>query len=306
MRPLPIKYTLDSLSLTDEDEFGCWWVTQAVRGWRGTPPPRNDRRARSSADGAHRGYPYRDPRILTLTGECKAPTASARAYAERRITDVLTATRELIPVTRIDENEIAETAYVEYDDIYDPIPYNQYRFKWSLQLAAPDPRLFEPDWVSSQSSVVSPGTGGVVSTGLGVVSTSPGVVAGTSAVTSIINEVARRSGPSQIVYELIGPGDTMNVNQINTNSVVTYRGVLGVGESVFINTDNQPAHDVPGCPVKTIPARAVVLNGYSARTALFVSGQWPTLLPGITSTFLLSGVNSDSATLKVHTRGASA
>jgi hypothetical protein len=216
------------------------------------------------------------------------------------------ATRELVPITRTDENQFAELAYVENDDVFEPIPYNKNRFNWSLQLAAPDPRLFEPEWVSSQSFVVSAGTGGVIATGLGVVSTSPGVVAGTPAVNSYINEVGRRSGPSQIVYELIGPGDTMNVNQVDSNSIVTYRGVLGDGESVFINTDDQPAHDVPGCPVKTIPARAVVLNGYSARTALFVSGQWPKLLPGITSTFLLSGVNSGSATLKLHTRGASA
>lgn len=305
IKPLPIKYQLGELPLTDYDSYGVWWVTQAVRGWRGTPPPRNDREARLALDGAHRGYPYRDPRIITLTGQAKAPSVVTREDAERRITDYLMGTRELVPIQRTDVSGRIEVAYVELDEAFDPIPYNQYRFNWSLQLAAPDPRLFGKDWVSAESKLLTEGTGGVVSTGLGVVSTTPGVVAGTTGITSTVTHYGEGTGPSQIVYELVGPGEGLIVNQTDIGSVVTFKGYLAEGQSVFINCDNQPVHEVPGAS-QSIPARAALMNDFNARSAVVVSGGWPVLESGKTGTFVMSGMASADATLIVHVRGASA
>lgn len=304
MSQLPVLYTVNGFSLTGLDDFGVQWWTQSVRGWRGTAPRRNDRTARLALDGAHRGYPYRDPRIVVLTGQCKAPSAIERANAERRLGELLDSTRELFPIVRTDEAGFVECVYAELDEVYDPIPYNKYRFQWSLQFAAPDPRKFDYSWITGESGTAIPGTGGIVSTGLGVVSTGLGIVAGTDAKTANVTMTATRSGRSQIVYELIGPGSNLNINQTNKNSVVTFRGELGDGQSVFINTDDQPAYDVPGAG-QPIPARAALLNDFNARSAVVVSGDWPTLEPGDVSIFLMSGSASSAASLKVHARGAS-
>ncbi|WWT39775.1 minor tail protein [Microcystis phage Mwe-JY05] len=301
---LPVAWSLAGLSLTGgPDDFGCYWSVSKARGWRGTAKPRTNRDARTTASGASRGAAYRDERIITLTGQVRCPTPAIRADTEERLAQLLPDRDDvdLWPLWRTGENGIPQVRYVELDDEIEPIPVGRSWLDWTIQLAAPDPRKFTT-WESVQVGPPTAGSGGVVSTGSGVVSTGSGVQAGVSGQPALARITGGGSALNPVVYQLVGPQTDVTVADTFGSARHRWYGEIPDGMSVFVNTDDQPAYDVPGAP-GPIPGYGAVMGSVNARHAVLRTGGKPQLWPGQTRQFaVVSGSMGATAKLIVHGR----
>lgn len=300
---LPVAWELAGQSLTGgPDAFGCWWSISKVRGWRGSGKPRTNRSGRSTASGSIRGAAYRDERIIVLDGQVKAPSPSGRADVEERLGQLFPDRDDvdLWPLWRTGENGIRQVRYVELDDELDPVPLGRYWCEFSIQLAAPDPRKFGA-WRSIPVGAPTQGEGGIVSTGNGVVSTGLGVVSGTAGQASTAQVVGEGSARNPVVYQLRGPMSDVTVADTLGSGRHRWFGAIPAEETVFINTDDQPAYDVPGAP-GPIPAFGALIGTTNARHAVLRTGAQPQVWPGTTRLFAVTGDVGANALFTLHTR----
>lgn len=295
---LPVRWVLDGMLLAGYDTFGCRWITQRSTGWRDGAPPRTRREARQAGSGSSRAPALLDERIVTLTGTCRAPSAAARAAAQRRLGAVLPILGELV-VT--EEDGVTLRAHVEHDDAPTTTPKARGWFDWSLQLAAPDPRRYTGWDVAGPVPLLSGSSGGINATAPGISATAPGISAGIPGLPGQVAVTNRGTEPVGPVLQITGPLDpNLQVIVAESTTLLALSGALDAGTSLWINCDDQ---DVYGTPVGTLPGHAVLLDGVaSRRRQLAISGGWPLLPPGLTRRFLLAGTGSGSLT--VHSRSA--
>lgn len=303
---LPVQWQLAGQTLSGYDSYGCRWITQKSRGWRGTSKPRTDRNPRTFGSGSTRGVPYYDERIITLEGVCKAPTPAARADAEERIGQLFGDNVRMLELVRVGENGVSQSRMVELDEADDPVPHGRVWMDWALQVAAPDPRKYATSWVSGQVLRGSPGTGGLT---IPLTATAPGLVAGTSPAPATV--VARNTGTALMrpVLQLTGGLDLgATVIEVETGVQLVYTVPIDPGTSLWINCDDHPVQ-LPDSIVAGglyLPGRSVLLGGLSNRRAQLITSGWPGIPGGGSRTYLLSGASATGGApaLTVHHRAA--
>lgn len=287
---------------------GVQYVLSDLTGWWGSPSLRTKRTNRPGAAGSYRSPAYRDVRSIGIkvTATSLAFSNLAMRQVERRLTALCSDPDQLYLLTVVDEaGPLA--AYVELDGDIDPRPRDGlgYSTVFDIAVAATDPRRLAPAWTSVTTPASVVGVGGVVASGGGAVSTAPGLVAGTAPVVAGVTVVGMGTAKRlPLVLEVDGPATDVLVVDAAGTSVVAYRGNLGVGDTVWINCDNQDARDVPGAPGPIAAHGAVLSGGGNARAAVSVAGGWPRLVAGKTATYVLAGGATTGAALTVHTREA--
>lgn len=298
----PISWTLDGFGLTHYDSTGVRWITTKSEGWRGDGPVRGERPPRDGAPGTYAGISWPDEKIIRLIGQAVAPGPAMRAMAERRIGSLLPAGDRLYRLQRIGEDGIAEVMYVKRDDAIEPQPLTSaVRFTWTVQLAAPDPRKLAPSWSASVAQSSQAGSGGVVSTGVGAVSTGAGLAAGVAPRYPVAVVVGEGLKPNCLVAAITGPaGPDVSVIEADTGAMVTVRGLIGDGQTVFVNCSPADAYDVPGA-AGPIPGYGALSGADSALSAVSAVS-WPSLPAGVGRRYVLAGGLSASTKLTMYAR----
>lgn len=285
---------------------GVEYVLTSLSGWFGSPKTRTSRTDRNGAPGSYRRAAFKDTRsvaaTITFTSVDKDPRVAR--LAERSIAATCSNPYQLYRLV-VDDLLGTTCAYVELDGDVE-IGFRE-GLSWSsvasMPFVAPDPRRFGLGWSTASSGPLKPEVGGVVAASPGVLAISPGIDAGIAA--RLASVTVRGVGTAYrlpLVFEIGGPVEDVSVLDSDSASVLSYGGLLD--GPVWINCDDQPAHDVPGAP-DIIPAHGAILsNGNSARSAITRYGSWPTLGPGGVITFSLDGELGSGAYFRVHTREA--
>lgn len=242
--PLRVTWDLDGMSFNAADQFGCEWVVDTDTGWSGSASTRTNRTPKVGGHGSFRGAAYRDVRTIAITGYCAAPDPVARRLAERRIAGVCSDPTRLFSL-RCNEETGSLTADVELDDEVVVTTLHERWFKWSLQLAAPDPRKYSVEWQTMStglaqdatsdgldfSQVVAPDSAQGLWFGYGDDAT--GLTFGTSNATGFMNLTNVGSAPSFPVYTIFGP--LTNPTLTTSSGSMRYNGALADGEFVTID-----------------------------------------------------------------------
>lgn len=305
-------FTLDAITMahTPESPAGSapgpvidtngveWWLT-SESGWWAAPANRTKRTDRVAAAGSFRAAAYRDVRTVAFSGVFIAPNDMTMRLAQRQVLSLCADPTLLYPLTVEDETG-TYTANVELDGPILSQPRNWCSAEFSIQVVAPDPRKFNVSWVSSTVTLGSAGSGGVNATS-GASATAPGLSAGTPSAPATV--VAANGGTAAVgpVFQVVGPLTNLAITEVQTGAQLVWTGALDVGESLFINCDDQPLTP-PGLSV-ALPGHSVLIGGIASRRAgLAVWGQWPILPPGTSRTYLLS--SSTGSALTAHARPA--
>lgn len=293
MFPEPAVWSLAGLRFGDIDEQGCEWLVTGESGWQDGPSPRTARTERPR-DGSFRGEAFASERIITLDGVTACPSPAARRAAQRSLRALAIGVEHAL--RRVEDDEDL-TAGVEIDAKAAATPLSDTVFTWSLQLAAPDPRLYAP-WQSASTGMAAPGTGGINSSAPGINSSPPGIDAGTPGSTGVARANNAGTAPVSPLLTLTGPLTRPTVVHAETGAALTYSGTLAANESLVINCDVFPQRGYPG--------REVLLGGTARRRDLLTrDGPWPEIPAQGTAGFSLSAQGIDSrASLLVEWRPA--
>lgn len=314
------RYTLSLDTLLAGGQFdgnapvvgGVEYVLSGLTGWWGSAATRTDRTPRLHAAGSYRRPAFKDVRSVEITVTAtavdgdRAARARTMRQAERRLAAICCDPDRLYPIHVADQDGVT-SAYVELDgeivhQLRDGLDYSAI---FSIPVVALDPRRLAAQWSSAVTAGPTGGTGGVIAEPPGVRAIPPGVTAGTAARLPAVTVSATGTAPRlPLVFEVNGPASDLTVLDDAGGSVLGFRGELGPGASVWINADDQPAHDVPGAP-DVIPARGAMLSdGSNARSAVRLFGSWPRLRPDTRASYSLVGGLSSAVRFAVHTRDA--
>lgn len=288
------------------DEAGVEWVLTTLNGWWGSPGTRTRRTDRVTAPGAFRAAAYKGVRTIELGGVFTAPTHSGllTRRAARQLAAICSDPADLYQF--IVQDEVSTTCcYVELDgDVLTELRDNlAFSMRFSVQLAASDPRKFNLDWTSSTAPAISAGSSGIDAGGAGIDTSTAGISAGTSATPSAAETFGAGTADNPQVLQVNGPTGNFVVTNTSGSSSFSFRGQLGPTESLYLNLDGQPAYGVPGSE-KPIPGHGALIGRTNARAAIAVRGGWPVLRPGGAATYLIAGSLGLNSALIVHSRGA--
>jgi hypothetical protein len=282
---------------------GSQVILTEITGWFGAAGRRTAHTERATADGALRSAAYRDTRVIELAGMLLPPDEMTGYEAADRLVAICPEPGERYPLA-VGAPHRTLVAYVEQTG---PILCERHGgallWDWSVPLVASDPYRYSEAWVSVTQAAGAVGTGGIdtVTSG-GITSSGSGIATGTAADPAAVTAAGLGSLGSAIVLEITGPTSGVQIADTSSTSVLTVAGVLADDDSIFINCSAGVAYDVPGALIP-IPPYGAVLGSGSARSAVAVTGGWPTLPSGASHLFLMTGAMSAGAALSVHTRG---
>lgn len=278
-----------------------------LKGWWDSPAPVTARTPRRNASGQFRAAAYRGGRSVAIEVTCTSTSGNdlnVRLW-EQKIAALCNNPALLYPLA-VQDATGTWVAYVELDGAI--VHVMRGGLAWStvasIPVASPDNRRFAQGWTAVLAGSARAQSGGIVSTGTGIVSTGSGIVSGIAAGYPVATVTGLGTAVNPVVFKLTGVATNVLIADALGASQVYYNGNLGPTDTVWINTDSQPAYDLPGAP-GPIPARGAVLNDNSnARSAVTIRGGWPVLSPGAIRTFLLSGGLGAGVSLTVYARGA--
>lgn len=130
------------------DVFGCEWLVERERGWRGSTGVRLANEPRPRRDGDLDGESFRTGRIVELEGTVIAPDSTSLLAAMDRASAVLSDTTALYPLTVV-ELDVERLARVRLADAIEIAPESPVSATWALVLRAPDHRKYGPELVLS-------------------------------------------------------------------------------------------------------------------------------------------------------------
>lgn len=282
------RWTLPSYGITfnsgTADETGCvYWVTEDA-GWRGGAAPRPMRDNKAAASGQFRRPNYRSGLVVTWNGHIFAPTASARALAERKLARIGSDPQTLFEVRCQDSSgelfsmmEVESATHIESLTLVDTA--------FSMQFAAPDPRRYGVGATTGGDTLLPVSSGGldwVTGGGLDWVA-GGGLNWGTVTSTGQITFNNTGTAPSDPIFTITVPSGTL-VNPVitftPTGQRLRYEGTLSTADTLRIDT--------------SAFTRSVLLNGsQDVRVRLSVA-EWFQIPTGI-STVKFSADNVNAA-----------
>lgn len=282
------------------DATGTSWICSKIDGWRGAPSRETRHTRRPTSDGAHRSAAYRETRNLELAGRYFPPSGLIGKQHGRRIAALCPDPGELYPLL-VEDEDVSLVSYVEQAGEILVASLTPLLWDWSIPLVSPDPYLYSETWISVGPDTGAAGSGGIDFTAPGVAMGS-GIAMGTAPdpVSIIANAVG--TADSLLVFEVRGPTSGVFISD-GMGAIIGVRGEVYAGEAVFVNASPRVAYDVPGALVP-IPAYGAANGASSARGAVSVTGGYPTLPPGTSRTYVMTGAMGAAASLTVHTRGS--
>ena len=287
---------------TDDD--GTAWICTEVEGWQSAPGRRTKHTERPTADGSHRSAAYRDTRSYVVKGNYFPPSPEHGYDLADRIPALMPDPGERYPLTVQGPNGRTLTAYVEQSGSEILVAQvGPHKWEYSVPTVAADPYRYEQGWSSAQTPPYSEGVGGINFGGSGASFSSPGLNMGTAPADAVVDVVGTGTTESLVVFQIVGPTSGVLVEDVDSPRQIIVRGEIPEGASMFVNASPRIAFDVPDA-MAPLPANGALLGMANARGALGIPAGWPTLLPGQTRRFRMTGQAGSGSSLIVHTRGS--
>lgn len=279
----------------DLDDQGVEWILTKFDGWVGVPAPRSSRADRPNHSGSFRSAAYRGPRLMALEFQVTAPDVTTLRSIEERVNSICSDPAQLYPMV-VTENNISRQVMVELSDAIVGTPVNWYGTRYSVVLAAPDPRKHDYSWQSSIGNLGTPPSGGLDFTSPGVAFAPSGADFGTPGTPSIMTLHNAGTATARPFFAVQGPlAANWQIVDQNGGYVITCTKALGSTDSMTINCDDFPANGFPG--------RSAYLNtSNSQRSSILVPYGWPKVLPGATNTYVLRSTSFTAASITASLR----
>lgn len=273
----PMLIGLGALMFGVVDAAGTHWHCATIDGWE-SPDVRTTLTEREADHGAWMGPVYLSERVVTLAGKAIAldyPTTYQvieQLKTAAALTDTLLTVYE--PVAR--QATVRRSGKVLAQRLTDRV------VDWSIQVTAPDPRLYAVTATTATLSLPSV-TGGLTFPITFPLTIPATVISGDTTVTNAgtieTRPVIRINGPvSQPQVTVTAPG--------GTTSTLLYSGDVLAGDHLTLDCDAHTVH----------------YNGVNRRALL--TGPWPTLPPGTSGVAFRAGTYSSTATCTVTFRSA--
>lgn len=223
------------------DANGVQWILTQEKGFWGAPKTTATVTPRLQRHGVSRSPGWKDQRTITLTGRCYAADYAVLRRAETAVLALLS--DPTTPGTLTCYSEIGPLemrVFLDADTVCTPLEVaSEPGIEFSLQLVAPDPRKYSPDWVTMSATLpVEAGDGldfqQVVSgaTGLDFADLLMFGTSNSSGFTTLSNV---GTAPTFPVFTLYGPLTTPTLTTTAGDSL-RYNGTLAAGEFVVIDT----------------------------------------------------------------------
>ncbi|QUH01446.1 phage tail family protein [Saccharopolyspora erythraea] len=278
------------------------WLQSEDGGWS-SPPAVSTKTGRVNAHGAVVSPVWKDARSITLEGRAYAPSDAAvkmlAAYLKGICADP-NKTYRLSSKTEIGEIECqvkldGPVLIDSGDDFSSSITF-------SIQLVAPDPRLYRSEWQTMATGLPRDTTGGLDFSDPGLDFSDPGLQFGTSS-TQTGFVVLRNTGtaPAPVVFTLRGPltNPSITTTVDGESYTMKYNDTLTEGEFVVIN----PEH--PSVLLGGTASRRELLNPADFR-GFYVPPAVPYGPPGELRVGLIhEGAFTETGTLTAEWRSAS-
>lgn len=280
------------------DADGVEWQATKIEGWFGSPAPKVAQAERLAGHGSYRSPSRRAGRNIALEFVAVAPSAAAMRTLERRIAAMCSDPDVLYGLTVTEDPVGALSAEVELSDELIIAPRTDCSVTVSAQFRAPDPRLYGP-WGTAGTTLPTGGTGGMDMSGAGADLSDPGANLGDPGDRGVVTLTSGGTAPAGVVLEIRGPapGPAIYVSELATR--VSYSGELLAGQTLWVNTGDQPATPPSG---PTVPARSTLLDGQPMDHLLVLDGGWPELPGGVSTWAFAAGSYDPAALLRIHAR----
>lgn len=286
---------------------GIQWVLSDLTGWWGdAPASRVAHKDRPSAHGSHRSAAYLGDRNyeLKVTATSIRRSAQEMRQAERKLAALCSDPAQLYALT-VEDPDTTLCAYVERDGavVAERRDGLRYSTVFSIPVVASDPFRYTRAWASAGPATAGvDGVGGIVTSGSGITTASPGIATGTAPTLAEVTVVGAGTRENQLVLVLTGPSGGVQIADLSGTSIVGVRGNLLATDVLYVNCSPRVAYDVPGL-TDPLPPYGAVLGGANARSAVWVTGGWPKVLPGELHRFRLTGSTGPGTALAAYTRG---
>lgn len=156
------QFTLDGLTINaGTDENGVDYILTSESGWFASPATKQIRSDKPSSDGTWSGAEYLGGRSITLEFTVSAPSIYQLQQEIARVDGLCRDPDQLYTLTVTQENGTFYTL-VKRDAGFTSQPISSYSVAFSIQLFAPDARIFSADKQTLYTTLATLGTGGVV------------------------------------------------------------------------------------------------------------------------------------------------
>ena len=274
----PMLIGLGGLTFGAVDEAGVHWHCATIDGWE-SPDVRTTLTEREADHGAWAGPVYLQERVITLAGKAVCPDYASTYGAIEQIKAAASLTDTLLTVyeTVARQATVRRSGKVLAQRLTDRV------VDWSIQVTAPDPRLYA---VGESSTVLSLPA---VSGGLTFPISFPISFSATVSVsdTTITNDGSIETRPVITIAGPVSQPQIIVTGPDGTTAALLYSGDIAAGDTLVLDTD----------------AKSVLYNGVANRRAL-LTGQWPTLAPGSSGVAFRAGAPSPTATCTITYRSA--
>ncbi len=243
-------WTLDWLrfdpSPAARDSYGVQWILTEERGFWGAPKPEADFNSRLNQHGVVRTPGWKQQRTISLTGRCYALDFRVLREAEAQVCGLLSDPTTPGLLTCYSEFGPLECeVYLDDDILCVPLEViSEPGIEFSIQVVAPDPRKYTPDWRTLTARLAQDSGDGLDFEAVTVPDEVPGLyfgeeapdaglVFGTSNATGFIDLVNAGTAPTMPVFTLYGPLTTPTLT--TAHGQLHYNGTLGAGQRVVID-----------------------------------------------------------------------
>lgn len=266
------------LVLNSEDQAGVEWRFDSLEGWD-TPASTGSITQRAFQHGGWASKAFYASRVLAISGTIVAPTAELLRDAKDRLADA-------IPLDELGEIQVTEvdltrSSWARQDGAPILKDINPRATRFSVQLAAPDPRRLRTGPPETISTGLPSSSGG-----LSAPFTVPFTIDATTDTGVLTVDVSGTiAGPVKLRID--GPAQLPTIRHEESGRELAFDLILDAGQWLDIDLDR----------------RTVLLNGQASRRGL-MRGRWFTLTPG-TNTLSWSSLTTDpDAALTVTWRDA--
>lgn len=242
-------WTLDTLTLSPSpdvrDEYGVQWILMEEKGFWGSPAPEAELSPRLNQHGVYRPPAWKRERAITLTGRAYSRDFVALRTAEARVCGLLSDPRKPGSLTCHSEiGPLTCDVYLDGDILCEPLPrMGEHGIEFSLQVVAPDPRKYTPNWQYLSTTLPDESNTGLdfsdTTTGdepglyYGFGSETTGLLFGAGNSTGSMQLRNPGTAPTFPILTLHGPLETPSITA--GNSVLRYNTQLPESETLVID-----------------------------------------------------------------------